>query len=145
MLPHYRSLKSLHLALGTAKSLVGIENFVQLERCNLFHCYGLREIATVAALSHLAFLHIDHCRNITDIDALKACRALRTLRLNSCGDIPSISFVGEMPDLEEFRFVKTNVLDGDMSPCLSLKECAFSNKRHFSHSLKQVEKAIRDR
>jgi len=45
-----------------------------------------------------------------------------------------------MPNLEDFRFMSTDISDGDMTPTIRLKYAAFSNKKHFSHTLEQIRK-----
>ena len=45
-----------------------------------------------------------------------------------------------MPKLEDFRFVDTNVIDGDLSPLIRLKYAGFFDKKHYSHTREQIKK-----
>jgi protein phosphatase 1 regulatory subunit 7 len=88
-------------------------------------------------------LHIETCSSIQDFAALAKCKSLRRLRYINCGVIGSLAPLRDFKALEEFRFVKTNVLDGDMTPLMSLKSIGFENKRHYSHTPEQIDAAIR--
>ena len=55
------------------------------------------------------------------------------LSLNNCAEISSLKFIQKMKSLEDLRFVKTNVKDGDLSYCEGLKYVGFLPKRHYSH------------
>jgi hypothetical protein len=70
-------------------------------------------------------------------------KTLRVLRLNECGEIPSLALLDELPALEEFRFVDTNIADGDLRPVLRLKRVGFLRKKHYSHTPEEVDAIIR--
>jgi protein phosphatase 1 regulatory subunit 7 len=55
------------------------------------------------------------------------------LAFNKCGEIPSLSFLDDLPALESFSFVDTNIADGSLAPCLRLRFAGFLDKRHYSH------------
>ena len=56
-----------------------------------------------------------------------------------------ISFIRKMKNLKFFSFVKTNIKDGDITPCLGLEYAGFDDKRHYSHRMKQVNRIISER
>ena len=52
--------------------------------------------------------------------------------------LPSIKFIKNCSRLKELRFVDVDVADGDMTPLLTLEDFAFTKKRHFSHTEKEL-------
>lgn len=74
------------------------------------------------------------CKKIKNYGVVSQIKGLKILRFNDCGSIPNIRFLKEMPNLEDFRFVDTNVLDGDLTPCFGLKSVGFFKKKHYSHT-----------
>lgn len=45
--------------------------------------------------------------------------------------MPSIGFIQKMNSLNSFRFVGTDVVDGDVAPCIGLGYAGFSDKDIF--------------
>jgi len=45
-----------------------------------------------------------------------------------------------MPNLEDFRFMSTDVIDGDLSPLKRLRYAAFVNKKHYSMTYEDIAK-----
>lgn len=45
-----------------------------------------------------------------------------------------------MPNLEDFRFVGTEILDGNLSALMRLKFAGFLNKRHYSMTYEDLAK-----
>jgi protein phosphatase 1 regulatory subunit 7 len=43
-----------------------------------------------------------------------------------------------MPKLKQFMFVDTNIVDGDLSPCIGLEYSGFFDKKHYSHKFKEL-------
>ena len=64
-------------------------------------------------------------------------KSLDTLWFNYCSDIKNLKFLQEM-NLKEFRFVGTNIIDGDLSYCKKIPRTIFSDKKHFSHTFKEL-------
>ena len=60
--------------------------------------------------------------------------------MNACD-----STKGGSPKLQEISFVEINVEDGDLSPCLGLDYVGFFNKRHYSHTVAEVDAIIAER
>lgn len=143
ILAEYPNLSELHLVQGSLRSLDGAERFTSLTRVDLAY---MPKLASVGALRHLPveFLSIQNCPNIEDLAALAQCPRLRALRLNTCGTLPSLKFLNDFPRLEEFRFVDTNVLDGDLTPLLRLKSIGSMSKRHYRPSVEEVKRRIGD-
>ena len=125
--------------MSNIESLTGIEQFKKLKSVEFHYFSNLKHIKAVTNLSDtLDFLTVGNAKKITDFESVTALNKLKTLGFNSCGSIPSIKFINDMPNLESFRFMSTDVIDGDMTPSIRLEYVAFSNKKHFSHTLEQV-------
>ena len=73
---------------------------------------------------------------------------LRILCLNDCGPIENLDFLKLFPKLEDFRFVNTNILDGNLKPILkhpTIKSVGFLNKRHYNIKDIEMEKLLTEK
>ena len=141
-LPELPALRELALVQTNVESVQGIRVFQQLRRLELAYATKLQELSELDQLTHLEELHCEKCGNLR-LESLTALKGLRSLRLNFCGEIPTLKFLDDMPGLEEFRFVNTNVVDGDLRPLLRLKWAGFLPKKHYSHTPEQVDAILR--
>jgi Leucine-rich repeat (LRR) protein len=135
-------LEELDLVKSSIETLVGIDSLPALRKLELSYMRNLTTFESAALLPALEWLACERCPKIVDYSCLARAQKLRRVQLNSCAMIASLSFVRDMKALEHLRFVGTDVEDGDMSPLLRLQRVAFTDKRHFSHTLKQVERSI---
>jgi len=134
-------LESLFISISNIESLLGIEALKKLKYIEFHYLRNLTRIEAIASLSNtLEFLMFGSAKKIVDFESTKSLKKLRTLAFNNCGSIPSIKFIDEMPKLEDFRFVDTNVLDGGLSPLIRLKYAGFFDKKHYSHTREQIKK-----
>ena len=140
-LSNLKQLESFFISMSNIESLTGIEEFKKLKNIEFHYLRNVTHIKEVANLSDtLEFLTFGNAKKITDFESVTALKKLKTLGFNSCGSIPSIKFINDMPNLEDLRFMSTDVIDGDMTPTMRLEYVAFSNKKHFSHTLEQIRK-----
>jgi protein phosphatase 1 regulatory subunit 7 len=137
--PAYRNLRRLVLTNSPIRGLHGIENFLGLRRLRLVYCTKLKTIEGIEHLTDLSELQIEVCRQVDNWSLLGACFNLRSLWMFDCGNIQNIAFVRQLPRLKDFRFMGTNVVDGDLSPCQGIKEVICDNKRHYSPTEKQLK------
>lgn len=143
-LPYLQSLKSLQyldLRQGTITSLEGIENFKDI---NTVHLYGLTKLEDIAPLTKakqsLKYLIIDTCKKIKEVSTvMPQLENIEILGLSNIGELSDIEFIRDMKSLKDFRFVDTNVLNGDLSPVISLEYAGFMNKRHYSHTFEEMK------
>jgi len=142
-LPSLPNLRELEINLSPLKSLAGLERYPKLRGLQLSYLRRLKRIGSVNPLPSLLQLDCLACKNVEDLEQLSVS-TLKTLRLNDCGRLRSIAFLSNLPNLQEFRFMNTSVIDGDMTPCLRLRSVAFSNKRNFSHRCHAIKAAIGD-
>ena len=142
---------------GNITSLKGIEQFKNLNFLYMYYCRSLRSVRGIEQCKNLKELFLESCGKIEDTEAIAECTALeafgipnyktkskdflrdmkckqtlKCLDINNCGAIPSLDFINEFPNLEAIFFMDTNVLDGDMRPCLRLQKAATFIKRHYN-------------
>jgi hypothetical protein len=133
------SLDYLEVNHSNVKSLYGVAELGPIKRLELFWFLKLESDDGLAGLADsLEWLHISTARKFSASAGLRSLAKLKVLRLNDCGPIDNLSFLAKMPNLLDFRFVGTNVLDGDLTPIIkhpSLLDVSFSNKRHYNMKL----------
>lgn len=137
--------KLLYLELNWAnvKDFQSIEKFENLKRLELHYCTKLESDTGLKSLKDtLEFLHINQSKKFIQTDELLQLKQLKVLCLNSCRPIENLSFLSSFPKLIDFRFVNTNIIDGDLTPILehpTIRTVGFSNKRHYNYTDRQLE------
>jgi Leucine-rich repeat (LRR) protein len=138
--PDLPFLKHLALTQCSIASLRGISKLPLLISLSVAYSSKLEDLDEIGMLTNLEVLDFQKCPRMKQYGVFRSLKNLRVLRVNSCGEIPSLSFINEMPRLEEFRFVHTNVADGNLTPLLRLERVGFLPKRHYSHKPDQFTK-----
>lgn len=134
-------IEVLSLTQCKIHSLAGIGNLKKLRRLELNYLRQLNDLADLRGVKNsLQRLEIESCKKVEDPSEIQYLQKLEFLIFSNCGDIPSIGFIRELPHLKHFAFDGTNVLDGDLSVCTRLDSVYFTNKKHYSHKLKDLEK-----
>ncbi|MFT5424974.1 MAG: protein phosphatase 1 regulatory subunit 7 [Phycisphaerales bacterium] len=138
------ALEDLSIVQSPLTSIRGVGRFRKLKRLELSYLTKLESVAGIEELSgsRLERLECHVCKKIGDHAAARAVPSLRVLRYNDCGEIPDIGFLDDLPNLEDFRFVHTNILDGDLCPLLRLKSAGFFKKKHYSHTPEEVDEIL---
>jgi len=140
-LNNLKLLESLYISTSNIESLSGIEAFKKLKSIEFHYFRNLTHIEAVTSLSDtLKFLTFGNAKKITDFESVTKLKNLKTLGFNYCGFIPSIKFINDMSNLEKFKFMGTDVVDGDLSPLKRLKYAAFVNKKHYSMTYEELAK-----
>lgn len=140
-IPRLSSLKRLKLFRTNIDRLAGIGSFPILEELTVYKASHLADISALKDVKNtLKVLEFDSCKRISDYDTLGKISALKRLILVNSSDIPSLSFVKRLVDLEFLSFVGTRVIDGDLSPTIGIKYVGFDNKRHYSHTFEEVNR-----
>ena len=134
-LPAIPHLEELHLVQSRNLVLTGIGRFSRIKKLSVSYFPGLTDISPLSAFESgvMESLEFQNCLKIANHDAVKVIRSLKRLAFNRCGEIPSLGFLNELTALESFSFVGTNIVDGDLRPCLRLRFVGFLDKRHYSH------------
>jgi hypothetical protein len=119
-----------------------ILNFPNLNTFEIFYTPTLKDIGGLFDChKSLKRLVIENRKNINDYSILGKLTNLEFLGINDCNDLESLNFVKSLPKLNHISFVGTNVIDGNIAPCLGIKHVGFNNKKHYTHTyegLKQI-------
>ncbi|MEJ1096998.1 MULTISPECIES: hypothetical protein [unclassified Pseudoxanthomonas] len=147
--PGIESLLYLHLTLTNATSFSGISKLSSLKRLELTHCLKLESDEGLDGLADsLEWLHINQSKKFSHASNMLKLANLRVLCLNNCAPLQNLSFLSAFPKLVDFRFVGTNVVDGDLTPLLqhpTLCSVRFLDKRHFNLKSSNVEQLMDQR
>ncbi len=144
-----KGLRYLELNWSNIQDFCGIGDLDKLKRLELYYCTKLRYdtgLSTVA--DTLEHLHINHSITFAPSNELFCLKNLRVLCLNTCGNLENLSFLNEFPHLIDFRFVDTNVIDGDLTPIINhptIRSVGFLNKRHYNISEKKIDSILKDK
>jgi hypothetical protein len=143
------SAEYLEVNFSNITSFSEIAKLGKVKRLELSWCLkpesdaGLSEIA-----DHLEWLHVNTSRKFSPKKDLFELRHLKVLCLNGCAPLDDLRFLERMPNLLDFRFVDTNILDGDLTPLMNhpnLVNAGFLDKRHYNLKSIDVEAHLRER
>ena len=130
--------KLLYLELNWANinNFEEIVKFTNLKRLELHYCTKLEtDFGLSSICNNLEYLHINHSKKFKPSAELFSLKNIKVLCLNDCGNLENLNFLKYFPKLIDFRFVNTNILDGDLNPILdhpTIKSVGFLNKRHYN-------------
>lgn len=132
-----RDLRSLTVLNAPVEKIRGLDPLQNLQSLRLGDFKKLVSIDGIEVLSSLKVLSLDKCRGISSIEPIGSLPRLRVLDLSNLGDIETLKPLETLRELERVTFVEsTNIVDGDLSPLLRLKNLSFvsfQNRRHYSH------------
>lgn len=127
------NLKKLDIVRNSFTSLSDLAYFQHLDEIDIAYCSKLKDISGIENCKDLATVDFEATKKIADYTPLTKLKKLRNLRIFNCGDIPSLSFINDIPSLEDLNFTSTNIVDGDLKPCLRLKSAWSSfGKKHYN-------------
>ena len=126
---------------GTVTSLHGISRFSGLNNLALHYLSKLEHLGELN-LPELTKFRAENCKNLSDYQQLATCKNLEQIRMLSCGAMQSLEFVRSLKKLKSFNFLKTEVIDGDLSPLLELDSVNFTAKKHYSHKAKNFNQMM---
>ena len=136
-LPNLPNLEFLGIIQSPIESTKGIENFKKLKQIDLAYQPKLTTLYGIENLP-IEIAEVQNCKHLRNLDHFRTVKTLRKLICFKCGAVQSINFIRDLKSLNHFAFLDMDVLDGDMSPCLSVRYMAFTNKKHFTHTSKQL-------
>lgn len=143
------NLLYLKLNWSNIQDFLGIEKMNKLKRLELHYCTKLQnDIALSGLADTLEHLHINQSKKFVPNEELFSLQNLRVLCLNSCGNLENLNFLNQFPNLIDFRFVDTNVLNGDLSPILdhpTIRSVGFLNKRHYNINDDKMDALLKDK
>ncbi|EYE87140.1 hypothetical protein Q428_15030 [Fervidicella metallireducens AeB] len=144
-LSRLNDLEVLVLTQSVLTSLKGCGELMKLQCLQLYYIKSLERIDELERISNsLKNLRIEHCKNIKNHEYVTCLKNLVLLDFSECGEIPSINFIKEMGNLKTFTFVGTNIIDGDLSPCIGLGYVGFLDKKHYSHKFNDFKQEFDD-
>ncbi|SDD82495.1 hypothetical protein [Pedobacter soli] len=148
-LPESERLLYLELNWANIKDFVGIEKFKNLRRLELHYCTKLTSYTGLNLLKDsLEFLHINQSKKLVISEELLSLSKIKVLRLNACGDIDNLDFLSNFPELIDFRFLNTNILDGNLQPILNhptIRSVGFLNKRHYNYKAEKIDSLLKEK
>ena len=140
------NLLYLELNSVSIKNLQIIEKLNSLKRLELHYCTKLENDTGIAGLKNtLEILHINQSKKFVFTEELLQLENLRVLRINSCAPIENLEFLKYLPNLIDFRFVNTTIVNGDLEPILihpTISTVGFSNKRHYNFKDIELEEKL---
>lgn len=140
------SAQYLQIDFSNITSFAGVSRLGRIKRMELCWCLKLNtDVGLLEIADHIEWLHIHTSRKFSPSSELCGLKNLKVLCLNACGPIGSLGFLKDMPQLLDFRFVDTPVLDGDLTPLMehpSLVHAAFDDKRHYNLKSAHVGAAL---
>jgi hypothetical protein len=144
-LPDLPSLRDLGIIQSTLTSLKDLSRFVKLRRLKLAHLTKLESLDGIQSLLGLERLECEKCGKLKDHQVVHTMKHLQVVSFFDCGTIPTLAFLNEMPALRDFGFVRTTILDGDLTPLLRLKTVGFLKKKGYSHTPEELDALMRPR
>jgi hypothetical protein len=133
----------LDLTWANIKSFECLHNFTALKRLETHYCLKLETDSGLSRFSEtLEFLHINQSKKLIFSEQLLQLKKLKVLCLNNCAPIESLDFLKHFPQLIDFRFVDTNVLDGNLNPILdhpSIRTVGFLDKKHYNNKSDKLQ------
>jgi hypothetical protein len=141
-LPDIEDLEYLKVNWSSSTSLKGLSKYKSLKRLELHYCTKLETLDGIEDLNQdIEYIHIDQSKKLKGHERVTRLKELRTLCFNDCGVIENLDFLLSLPHLADFRFVNTNILNGNLMPLIShptITNAGFLNKKHYSHKDIQV-------
>ncbi len=124
----------------TLKSIKDIEELTNLQYLWFCACPNIEDIEVLSEIKNLIFLYLENMEKYSFEFAqnLQSKETLQFLGFENCESLSSIKFLESMPELLTFFFYKTNIIDGDLRPCLKLKHVFASNKRHYNMKINEL-------
>ena len=126
-----KKLEELDIVRTTLITLNMIEELKGLKSFGLSYASKLESVEPLIHNNTLRKVYFDCCKSITDFEKLANMKQLEKISICNCGEIESIKFIEELSNLKWFVCMKTNIIDGDLTPSKYLEYSAFDNKKHY--------------
>lgn len=130
------TITELEITTSQITSLNGCSNFKNLESLDVTYLSKLESIEDIVSNKKtLKNLRFSHCKKIKNHSCVSELEELEWLSFNDCLSMDNIKFIKGMKKLKNFVFMNTNIVDGDLSPCIGLEHVGFNNKKHYTHKV----------
>lgn len=127
-----KNLEKLTFTQSNIISLEGLElhNLKQFEG---HYCSALESVKGIDQFcNNLNILILDYCKKLTTYEDLKHAVYINKIILGDCGDMQNLKWLKELKQMNHISFWNTNIVDGDITPCIGIDYVAFNNKRHYN-------------
>lgn len=131
------------------RTLDGLTTFDRLKTLEIFLAPKLEDVSafrTAPAAQTISELHLDTCKKIPTFGDVSLVKNVRVLSLANSGDFPSLAPLAGMPKLQElYLYESTRIVDGDLSPLLTLPQLqrlSIANRRHYSPQVSEIKRQL---
>jgi hypothetical protein len=128
------SLVDLRVTSCRIRSLSGLASARKMTSLSLWHNKYLSDVSEISCCADtLKSLSIGACPQIRDFSFLEELHNLESLELAGKNELQNLRFLSGMKSLKCFVF-DMNVLDGDLSYCLSIPYASsLRNRKHYNY------------
>lgn len=145
-LPDIPDLEYLEINWSGSTSLKGLSKYQKLKRLELHCCIKLETLDGIENVNKgIEHIHVNQSKKLKGHERIVQLKSLRILCFNDCGAVDNLDFIQGLPNLTDFRFVNTNVINGDLMPLIThskIKNAGFLNKRHYSHKDTDIDRLL---
>jgi len=138
------NLEKLSILNSPIEYLQGLSSLRKLQYLCIANLKKVTSLHGLEDLQNLEELEVQKCKGIGSISEVLKLIKLKRLLLIDIGDIASIKGIENLTGLRDFLFYEsTNIIDGDLSPVLKLKnlsKISFQNRKHYTHRREDFEK-----
>lgn len=139
----------------TIESCKGISDFdflaklTNLKVLRIKKCISPENLDHLKSIQDLEFLEISGCKNISDLSFVKDLKTIKSLEIADMGKLPSLEFLYELPNLIQFDFAGTTLIESkDLTPLLdhkTLKKVLYYDKKAYNLTRKEVFSTLEKR
>lgn len=133
-IPGLPALEILSLSNSNIKNTSGLGKFPMLRELRLFDCKNLVEMQLIDA-PNIELLFVEECKKVHNLSGLEVCTMLRKILISNCFEIDNLIFVKSLHKLKSFRFLKTKIVDGDLTPLIGIEDVFFKDSPHYNMRL----------
>ncbi|WP_310602693.1 hypothetical protein [Anaerosporobacter sp.] len=141
-----RTLKRLTLEQCKIENLDFLEQLTRLKSFRISYNRSLKSIQGIAKNKNLKAIEIRNCKKIEDWNALSEASQLEYIILEDCGEIDSLAFLENFPNLKVIRFIgNTEVKDGKLKSIVekeSLEYAKFPLCKHYDITRDDLHKFL---
>lgn len=131
-LPGWRSVRELHVCVGSLRSLDGLERLRALESLRIARLPRLTDVRALARVVGLRRLVIQDCASALDVAVIGDCGGLRELVITCRAKVDDLRFLRRMKNLETVDLARLDVENGDLSPLLGMPRARITPfRRHY--------------
>lgn len=129
-------MKNLDTLVIKNSNITNMDGIDKLKKLKVFISINNKKLENIDALlgikNSIKHLVIDRSNKIENFDIIKNFKKLIYLKLKEIKLIPNINFITDLKSLKTALFFDSNIIDGNLTPLLSLEEAlVMPMKRHY--------------